>query len=111
VSVTRTSAPSIELLQNPSFENSTTMLNGWVVWCNWTCSAGGGAQAMWGTNCYLSTGNCFLADCPNTGNGAIVFLGQPFSAIIGATYIISFRLRMAYGNGGLGLTQFTASIN
>jgi hypothetical protein len=111
VSVTAVSAPSTQLLQNPSFENSTTMLNGWVVWCDWTCSAGVGAQATWGTNCYLSTGNCFSADCPDTGSGAIVFIGQSFSATVGVTYKISFGLRMAYGGGGLSLTKFTASIN
>jgi hypothetical protein len=111
VSVTRISAPSIQLLQNPNFENSTTMLNGWVVWCNWTCTAGAGAQATWGTNCYLSAGNCFLADCPDTGSGAVVFLGQSFSAIVGATYMISFELRMAYGGISSSVTQFTMAIH
>jgi hypothetical protein len=111
VSVTDASAPSIELLNNPSFDNSTTALNGWVVWCNSTCSAGAGAQVLFGTNCYLSIGNCFMADCPDTGLGAVVFLGQSFSAIIGDTYTISFRLRLAYGGGGTSATLFTAYIN
>jgi hypothetical protein len=84
----------------------------WVLWCDWTCSAGSGAQVTWGTNCYLSIGNCFLVDCPDTGNGGvIVFLAQSFSAIINATYIISFRLRMANGGGSLSQTQFTVSVN
>jgi hypothetical protein len=100
VSVTKVTAPSVELLQNLSFENSTTQLNGWVLWCNSTCSPGAGGQVTYGTNCYLATGNCFLADCPGAGNGgAMVFLGQSFSATVVDTYTISFRLHMGYGNG------------
>ncbi|CAF1563033.1 unnamed protein product [Adineta steineri] len=111
VSVTKATVPSIQLLQNSGFENSTTQLNGWVLSCNATCSAGAGGQATYGTNCYLSTGNCFLADCPDTsGTGAVVFLGQAFSTTIGITYTISFRLKMAYGGSGSSNTRFTASI-
>jgi len=110
VSVTAIAAPSVELLQNPSFEDPTTRLNHWVVSCNSTCSAGTGGQATYGTNCFLSSGNCFLADCPDTGSGAIVFLGQGFSANINQTYRVSFRLRMAYGGGAFSATQFVAVI-
>ncbi|CAF4043293.1 unnamed protein product [Rotaria sp. Silwood2] len=75
VSVTLATAPSNQLLNNPSFEDSITILNGWVVWCDYTYTAGAGAQVTWGTNCYVSMGNCFLVDCPDTGSGAIVYLG------------------------------------
>ncbi|CAF3363546.1 unnamed protein product [Rotaria sp. Silwood2] len=105
VSVTLATAPSNQLLNNPSFEDSITILNGWVVWCDYTCTAGAGAQVTWGTNCYLSMGNCFLVDYPDTGSGAIVYLGQSFPAIIGSTYKIGFSLRMAYGGGGSSQTQ------
>ncbi|CAF3501789.1 unnamed protein product [Rotaria sp. Silwood1] len=110
VSVTLTTAPSIQLLNNPSFESSTTIPNGWVVWCDYTCSAGGGAAVTWGTNCYLSTANCFLVDCPDTGSGAIVYLGQSFPATVGSTYRIGFRLRMAFGGGSFSQTQFRVFI-
>jgi hypothetical protein len=110
VSVTEVTAPSIQLLNNPSFENSTTLPNGWVLWCNSTCNVGAGGLVTYGTNCYLNIDNCFLADCPYGSGGAMVFLGQSFPATIGSTYTISFRLYMAYGNGGSTNTEFAAAI-
>ncbi|CAF4424358.1 unnamed protein product [Rotaria socialis] len=110
VSATLISSPSIQLLANPNFGNSTTIATDWLVWCSYTCTGGAGAQVTWGTNCYLSTGNCFLVDCPDTGSGAIVYLGQSFSATIGSTYKIDFWLRMAYGGGSTSLTLFNAFI-
>ncbi|CAF5145748.1 unnamed protein product [Rotaria magnacalcarata] len=110
VSVTLITLPSVQLLENPSFENSTTKATDWLVWCAYTCTGGAGAQVTWGTNCYLSIGNCFLVDCPDTGSGAIVYLGQSFSATIGSTYKIDFWLRMAYGGGSTSSTLFNAFV-
>ncbi|CAF1948315.1 unnamed protein product, partial [Rotaria magnacalcarata] len=110
VSVTLISSPSIQLLANPNFDNSTTIATDWLVWCAYTCTGGAGAQVTWGTNCYLSIGNCFLVDCPDTGSGAIVYLGQSFSATIGSTYKIDFWLRIAYGGGSTSSTLFNAFV-
>ncbi|CAF2080119.1 unnamed protein product [Rotaria magnacalcarata] len=110
VSVTLISSPSIQLLANPNFDNSTTIATDWLVWCAYTCTGGAGAQVTWGTNCYLSIGNCFLVDCPDTGSGAIVYLGQSFSATIGSTYKIDFWLRIAYGGGSTSSTLFHAFV-
>ncbi|CAF2063211.1 unnamed protein product [Rotaria magnacalcarata] len=110
VSVALITLPSVQLLENPSFENSTTIATDWLVWCAYTCTGGAGAQVTWGTNCYLSIGNCFLVDCPDTGSGAIVYLGQSFSATIGSTYKIDFWLRMAYAGGSTSSSLFNAFV-
>ena len=39
VSVIDNSAPLIQLLTNPSFENSTITITGWIQSCESTCSA------------------------------------------------------------------------
>ncbi|CAF1484915.1 unnamed protein product [Rotaria sordida] len=97
VSVVDNSAPTIELLKNPSFENSTTTATNWVQWCTSTCSGHPGVITS-GTKCYLSTGNCFMDNCyALTG---IDFLGQSFPTIIGHTYTVSFWLVL----GGSGTT-------
>ena len=97
VSVVNNNASSIQLLRNPSFENSTLTLTGWVLWCSSTCSGYTGTIIS-GTDCLYSTGNCFKSKCyASTG---IEFLGQSFSALIGNKYTISFWLNL----GGSGTT-------
>jgi hypothetical protein len=98
VSAVDVNAPSIQLLNNPSFENSTTVLNGWMLWCSTSCNLGSGTILYSGSNCHLSTGTYVELNCgaPNV----ISFLGQSFSAVIGHTYTISYWL-LAEG-GGVG---------
>ena len=98
VSVVQVGAPSIELLRNPSFENSTTTLNGWSLWCSASCS-GTGANITSGSNCHGSSGKCFLDNCAGSG---ISFLGQSFFAIINQSYTLTYWLRGAGGGGGNG---------
>lgn len=108
VSVVDVNAPTIELLDNPSFENSTTSLTGWTLWCFTSCGSSPNrvANVTSGSNCYLSTGNCFEDNCPTSG---INFLAQSFSATIGHIYTISYRL-IADGGGGGG-TSFPNAYN
>jgi len=98
VSVVDTSAPSVELLDNPSFENSTSTPTGWVTWCTSVCGTGAGQV----TNVSCNTGNCYKDHCQNQND----YLVQDFSATIGHIYRISFRL---YQTGG-GNARFYADI-
>jgi len=99
VSVVDNNASNIELLQNPNFENSTTVATGWVQWCTNTCSGHQGTITSSG-NCY--SGNCFIDNC--YASSGIDFIGQSFNAIIGDTYTISFMLKL----GGSGTTTGNA---
>jgi hypothetical protein len=54
-----------QLLNNPSFENSTTNLNGWALWCSTSCGSTGG-KLYTTNNCHLSIGTCFGANCPGS---------------------------------------------
>jgi hypothetical protein len=93
VSVVDNSAPSIQLLKNPSFENSTTNLTGWTTWCATTAicfSTGNGFPGQVLANisaCH--TGNCYIDHCHNNYD----YLVQSFSATIGHIYTISFWLQ------------------
>ena len=98
VSVVNADAPNIELLENTSFENSTTTLNGWSVWCSASCS-GNGANVTSGSNCHSSIGKCFQNNCAGSG---ISFLEQSSSAIINQMYTLAYWLRGAGGDGGHG---------
>ena len=89
VSVVDINATSIELLDNPSFENSTSTPTGWVTWCTSACVSGAGQVATSG--CFST--NCYKDHCQNNFN----YLAQSFSATIGRVYRISFRL---YQTGG-----------
>ncbi len=87
VSVFDNSAPSIQLLNNPSFENSTTNLIGWTTWCgnSTTCSTGFPGQVLANiSSCH--SGNCYYDHC-RTGYD---YLSQSFPATIGDNYTISF---------------------
>jgi hypothetical protein len=95
-SVVDVNALNIQLLKNPSFENSTKSLTGWTLWCSTSC--GGSGEELYTTSqCHLSTGTCFGANCP--GSTAIIFLSQSFSTVIGHIYTISYWL-IASGGGG-----------
>ncbi len=92
VSVVNVNQPNVQLLANPSFENSSSTPNGWRVWCLSTCSSSS-TQISSNSNCYASSGRCFQANCAF----GIGFVGQSFPTMIGDTYTISFRLIARWG--------------
>ena len=100
VSVVDVGAPSIELLTDPSFESSTSNNTAWTQSCETACAN----QIVSASQCSGSSGNCFMAFCPN-GNSSISFLSQPFSATIGNTYTISYMLNHL-GNSSVGSISF-----
>ena len=93
VSVVDNSAPSIELLNNPSFENSTSTVSGWMIWCTSSCIQNGDGGQITTSGCHSGSGsNCYTDHC----SIGYDFLGQSFSATVGHNYTISFWL---YKNG------------
>jgi hypothetical protein len=102
VSVVDNNAPSIELLINPSFENSTTSLTGWGTWCATATDCGSGfpGQVLSNSNCH--SGNCYYDHCHNSYD----YLLQSFPATIGHNYTISFWLQQT----GTGTIKFYANI-
>jgi hypothetical protein len=70
---------------NFSFENSTSILNCWVTWCQSGCGNRNAGQLST-TSCYSS--NCYKDHCQFVYD----YLGQSFSSTIGISYIISFWL-------------------
>ena len=107
VSVVDTTAVTLELLDNPSFDNATAFA-GWDQWCASTCTpTGNGApgQIISGVTCHSPPYNCFQIECVNAAN--IYLISQPFAAILGHTYTISFwHLHAGTGSG----TQFYVDI-
>jgi len=97
ISVVDTTNSSVQLLNNPSFENSlTTPPTGWDVWCSSTCGTGNGGTVV---NSSCRTGNCYKGRCSLTNDDYLV---QPFPAIVGRVYSISFwyqRVKI-FGFGG-----------
>jgi hypothetical protein len=93
VSVVNTNAPLIQLLNNPSFENSTSVLTSWVTWCQSGC-----ASATYGIviNSSCHSGNCYFDQCKNAND----YLAQSFSATTGNIYTISFWLYQSGGSAG-----------
>ncbi len=87
VSVVDVNAPTVELLTDPSFENSTVNGSNWIQSCETLCDG----QIISGSQCFQSSGNCFMMTCPDD-NSSISFLSQSFMATIGNTYTISFML-------------------
>jgi hypothetical protein len=102
VSIVDITASGSELLQNPSFNNSTTVLTGWNQWCTSTCPSGttNAGQVSSSPNC--RTSNCYMDHC--YGGGAFDFLSQTISTTIGHVYTISFWV-FDYGTGPNGATN------
>jgi hypothetical protein len=97
VSVVDNSAPSIQLLNNPSFENSTSTVAGWVIWCTSSCISSGDGGQITTSGCHSGSGsNCYMDHC----NAGYDFLGQSFPATVGHNYTISFWLYKNSGGGG-----------
>jgi hypothetical protein len=101
VSVVDTSTPLIQLLDNPSFENSTSVLNGWITWCQSSCGSGNEVK--------VSTSGCYSGNCysDHWQQNNYDYLAQSFSATIGDKYTISFQLCQINGPAA----RFYANIN
>lgn len=98
VSVVDTSSPSIELLDNPGFDNSSGALNGWNQWCDANCGGNQGtAVVIKTTGC--QSNKCLSINCSG-GPTAVYILTQTFSATIGRVYNITFWLKYSGGGGG-----------
>jgi hypothetical protein len=94
MSVVDNSAPLIELLDNPSFENSTSIPpTDWITWCSSTCSGSSVVSIYSTSSCHSFPGNCYVNHCYVGPD----FLGQSFSATIGHSYTISFWLQQQGG--------------
>ncbi len=85
VSVVDSSAPTIQLLDNASFENSTT-LNGWTSWCGNSSNCGTGFPGQILANSSCHSGNCYYDHCKTNYD----YLSQSFTATVGSNYTISF---------------------
>jgi hypothetical protein len=103
VSVVANNASSIQLLINPSFENSTSSLTGWTAWCATAAICGTGAPGQVLANSSCHTGDCYIDHChqPNYD-----YLTQSFPATIGNTYTISFWVQLV----GVGTIKFCANV-
>ncbi len=96
VSIVDVTAPSIQLLQNPSFDNSTTTLTGWTQYCTSTCTYGSGSAGTVTSGANCTSTNCYMDHCYCVS--AIDFLSQTFSTTIGQVYNISFWI-IDFGSG------------
>ncbi len=83
LSVVDVTAPTVQLLTNPGFDNSTTTLVGWSTWCGSSCSTGTAGQVLANSSCY--SGNCYIDHC----QGSYDYLAQTFPATIGHNYTLS----------------------
>lgn len=86
ISVVDTTNTTVQLLQNPGFENSSTALTDWGVWCSSGCGSGS-VEAIVTSSTYCRTGNCYRGQCSTANSNYLV---QTFPAVIGRTYNISF---------------------
>ncbi len=93
VSVVDITAPSGQLLDNPSFDNSSTSIPGWTIQQG-CCSAS--AVNINTTGC-INGNNCLNFYCGPENR--VSFLGQYFNAIVSHAYNISYYLKTA-GSGG-----------
>jgi hypothetical protein len=86
VSVVDNNASSIQLLDNPGFDNSTSSATGWGTWCATAANCNTGFQGQILANSSCRSGNCYFDHCrPNYD-----YVYQTFPAIIGHIYRISF---------------------
>ena len=71
ISVVDTTNPSVQLLNNPSFEFSSTTYTDWTLWCTQTCAIPVMEESIiMGSDC--STGNCYKSQCNNGGTDYLV---------------------------------------
>ena len=103
VSVANVNTLGIQLLMNPSFENSPTHIVDWTVACSSGCL--GQANLESGSACYLSS-SCLLAQC----YGYNETVSQSFGSTIGNIYSVSFRLRLDASGPSAPLNRFYIDI-
>jgi hypothetical protein len=96
VSVVDVTNTSVQLLQNPSFDNSTTALTGWTQYCTSVCPVGQAGRVITGSNC--TSTNCYMDHCYGGGPNTVDFLSQTFPTTIGHVYTFSFWI-MTMGSG------------
>jgi hypothetical protein len=109
-SVVATADPSVQLLDNPDFQNSSSSPTGWNLWCQSGCDTGS-TGVITGSNC--RTSRCYKGQCTKGGNpNSIIaeYLVQTFSATIGQTYTLSFWFRRIGSGGNPGDATFTVGI-
>ena len=105
ISVVDITNSSVQLLQNPSFANSSTTPTGWDIWCSSLCGTGNGGTVTSGANCRAN--NCYKGRC-NLNNTD--YLIQPFPATVGDTYTISFWYRRVKTGGAGGTSILSVGI-
>jgi hypothetical protein len=97
---------SVQLLNNPSFDNSsTTPPVGWDTWCSGSCISGYGGTVVT-SGC--RTGNCYKSQC--RPGGTHDYLVQNFPATMGRTYNISFWFRRVNATNGGGTATLYVGI-
>ena len=104
VSVVDTTTPGVQLLVNPSFENSTSDLTGWTVQqgcCNSAAAQINHTSCINGSNCLQ-----YLCGPENTFS----FIGQNFTTVLGHNYNISYYLKTSVSGGTSQPTWCTVSI-
>ena len=102
VSVVDVTNTSVQLLQNPSFDNSITALTGWTQYCTSVCPTGQAGQVINSTNCRST--NCYMDHCYGGGPNTVDFLSQTFPTTIGHVYTFSFWI-VTTGTGPTGQTK------
>ena len=90
VSAINLNGSATQLLTNPSFQSSTSMMVGWNVACSNGCS--NQADVTSGSACF-SSGNCVIARCSDHNET----VSQSFATTPGNTYLVTFRLRLDAG--------------
>lgn len=93
VSVVDVNASNTQLLQNPSFDNSSSIATGWTT-TQGCCYSN--ATSIVSTVCTDGTYCLYFYCGPENAFG---FLTQTFAAVVGHTYAISYYLK-ASGSGG-----------
>ena len=105
VSVVDNMNTSVQLLTNPSFDNSSSGAIGWIPWCAQACFAGTAGNVS-SSGCRTSI--CYKGACYG---GSVDYLAQAFSAIIGRTYNITFWYqRVKFGGSGTAVTLYAGII-
>ncbi|CAF1414994.1 unnamed protein product [Adineta ricciae] len=96
VSVTDYKNSSVELLSNPSFENSISSPVSWTVTNSSTCQGSSQGRII-SSGCHSGSGsNCFMDNCTK----GFEYLFQSFTANIGDYYNVSFWLEQTGGGAG-----------
>ncbi|CAF0867482.1 unnamed protein product [Adineta steineri] len=100
ISVIDIANPSVELLTNPGFENSTTTLTGWNAWYASTCGGSSAGHIVSDSDCRFSS-NCYRGQCSSSGTDYLI---QSFATTLNHVYTISFWQRsVRFSSGGASL--------